>query len=236
VLADDTSLFLDLDGTLVELIDRPDEVVADPALRTLLARLSEKLCGRIAVISGRSIEQLDAILGEIALELAVSGSHGCEHRWQGVSDRVSRPDTLDQAAERLHAFAADREGVLLEEKALGVALHYRMNEAAEADVLAMATRLGEELDLHVQNGKMMVELRVASGDKGGAIRRLMARAPMAGTTPVFIGDDLTDEPGFVAASKLGGYGILVGPPRESAAAYGLPDPAALRKWLAEALR
>lgn len=235
-LLEGASLFLDLDGTLLDLIDRPDEVVADAELRNLLARLMVRLDHRLAVISGRSLAQVDAILGDIADELAVSGSHGTEYRWQGIWAGPERPATLDVAADRLRFFANTRDGVLVEEKSYGVALHYRMNPAVECEAQAVVARLADELGLGIQHGKMMVELRVADGDKGRAVRHLMSRAPMTGTRPIFIGDDLTDEPGFVTAREFGGHGILVGPLRPSAADYGLSGPAELRRWLEGSLK
>lgn len=237
-LLDGASLFLDLDGTLLDLEDRPEDVRADAALRALLGALGARLDGRLAVVSGRSLAQIDAILGDAAETLAVSGSHGCEHRWNGVEARPARPAALDHAAERFHAFAKGRPGLLVEEKSFGVALHYRLapEAEAEAEARALAAALADELDLCLQPGKMVAELRVAGGDKGRVVHRLMDRPPMRGTRPVFIGDDVTDEAGFAAARALGGHGILVGAARASAADHGLESPAALRAWLAEALR
>lgn len=235
-LLKDASLFLDLDGTLLEFMDRPENVRADASLRELLVRLATRLERRIAIVSGRSLEQIDEILGDTATELAVSGSHGCEHRWNGVWARPSRPEALDTAAERMRAFVDDRPGLLVEEKSFGVALHYRMKPQAQEAARAFAGGLAEELGLGLQHGNMMVELRVASGNKGSTVRRLMDRPPMHGTRPIFIGDDVTDEDGFTAASGLGGAGILVGPDRPTAAAYRLPCPADLRAWLAETAR
>lgn len=226
-----SSLFLDLDGTLLELIDQPDKVVADAQLRDLLGRLTDRLDGRLAIVSGRSIAQMDAILGPIAHNVAISGSHGSEHRWQGVAAHPVRPRTLDEAAERFRDFADAHAGVLVEDKSFGVALHYRMAPSIEADAQALAMALAETLDLKFQPGKMMAELRLPGGDKGKAVHSLMARAPMAGTLPYFIGDDDTDEPGFVAAQMLGGAGILVGNRTPTAAIYALPDPAAVGDWL-----
>lgn len=226
-----TSLFLDLDGTLLELVERPDAVVADDSLRNLIMRLAEKLEGRLAVISGRSLAQLDAILGSVAHRIAVSGSHGSEHRWRGVSAQPIRPPALDEAASRLRPFAEAHAGVLVEEKSYGVALHYRMAPAVEPEARFIVERLADELELSLQDGKMMIELRTPGGDKGAAVRRLMACAPMVGTLPVFVGDDITDEAGFVAARSLGGSGILVGSPRATAAIHRLSDPAAVRAWL-----
>ncbi len=205
-------------------------------MRALLAGLVRRLDGRIAVVSGRSVAQVDAILGPVAQDLAVSGSHGCEHRWQGVWAQPGRPEALDRAAARFRAFAEGRDGVLVEEKSFGAALHYRANPAAGAEAHRLAGQVAGECGLHIQPGKMMVELRTGGGDKGTAVRRLMERPPMAGTLPVFAGDDLTDEPGFAAARELGGHGILVGSPRKTAATAWLPDPAALRRWLGEGAR
>jgi trehalose 6-phosphate phosphatase len=234
-LLNGASLFLDLDGTLLELIDDPDAVVADQLLRDLLLALVARLDGRLAVISGRSLAQLEAILGPVCDAVALSGSHGCEHRWRGVAAQPSRPASLDAAAERFRTFADAHPGAIVEDKSYGVALHYRLAPMVEQGAHALAEQLACALDLQLQPGKMMVELRVPGGDKGVAVRRLMGRPPMAGTTPIFLGDDVTDEAGFEAAHALGGAGILVGTPRETAAGYALPDPASVRAWLAEAI-
>lgn len=225
------TLFLDLDGTMLELIDRPDQVMADAALQALLTRLADRMDGRLAVVSGRSIAQLDAILGSVAHRLALSGSHGSEHRWRGVRAHPVRPSTLDEAHARFQDFADAHAGVLVENKSFGVALHYRMAPAAGAQAQALAAALAERHELHFQPGKMMVELRLPGGDKGKAIAMLMARPPMAGTRPWFVGDDATDEPGFTAVRALGGAGVVVGGRRPTQALYALSDPAAVRHWL-----
>lgn len=225
------SLFLDLDGTLLDLVDRPDDVMAGPALRALLLKLSENLDGRLAIVSGRSVAQIDDILGNVARKIAIAGSHGIEHRWPGMSASPIRPVTLDEAAEHFQSFAAQREGVLVEDKSFGVALHYRLRPQAEEEAQHLAQDLAQRLGLHYQPGKMMAELRVAGGNKGSAVHMMMARAEMSRTHPVFLGDDDTDEAGFIAVRKYGGAGVLVGPPRASAALYRLPDPAAVHNWL-----
>lgn len=232
---DEISLFLDLDGTLLEFADSPQDVVADAALRALLAGLGERLAGRLAIISGRSIAQIDDILGPLASQLALSGSHGTEHRWPGIEAHPVRPAALDEVSRRFRDFAQGREGVIVEDKSYGVALHFRLHPDAQAEALALADALARSLELRMQPGKMMAEVRLPGGDKGRAIATHMARAPLAGTRPWFLGDDETDEPGFVTARSFGGAGILVGTPRETAALYHLPHPTAVRDWLASLL-
>lgn len=232
-LLESASLFLDFDGTLVEIADRPDAVAVDAALADLLVSLGQRLGGRVAVVSGRSIAQLDALLGPVAQTLALSGSHGCEHRWHGITAHPVRPGSLDDVAEAMRAAAEGHDGVIVEEKSFGVALHYRLDPGFEPEALLLAERLAARHELATQHGKMMVELRVPGSDKGVAVARLMQRPDMAGTIPVFIGDDLTDESAFAAARAGGGHGILVGTARGTQAEYGLPDPAAVRDWLME---
>jgi trehalose 6-phosphate phosphatase len=232
----EASLFIDFDGTLVDLVERPDAVIVDDGLRDLLGALGALYDGRLAIVSGRSIAQLDAMLGPIAGRLAVSGSHGSEHRWQGLEVRPVRPLALDDATEALRRFAAGHPGAIVEAKSYGVALHYRLTPSVKDAAHDLARRLGETYGLALQSGKMMVELRVAGGDKGGAVRQMMRRPPMSGSRPICLGDDLTDETAFAAARELGGAGILVGPARVTEAVYGLPDVAAVRAWLAGAMK
>lgn len=246
-----TTMFLDIDGTLLDLTDRPEDVVADGDLRALLANLAVKLDGRLAVVSGRSLDQIDTILGPIAQAIPVTGSHGLEYRWNGIWARPERPASLDEVAQHFSVLARQFPGMLVEEKTYGVALHWRMvapesahparNQArdqARSQAQALAAQLATIHGLVVQHGSDVAELRLAGGDKGQAVRRLMARRGMGGTTPLFFGDDLTDEAGFVAARDLGGRGVLVGARAlagaETAAIYTLPSPAAVRDWLRKA--
>lgn len=233
-LLSSASLFLDFDGTLVDLIDDPDQVRADPELSRLLVRLASALPGRVAIVSGRSIAQLDRMLGAAAHHLALAGSHGAEFRVEGEANEVVAPEALDEIAADMDDFAASRPGVMVERKTLGAGLHYRQAPEQEADALALAGRLAQEHGLYLQRGKMMAEVR-ADGDKGRAVTRLVAGAAMAGTPPLVFGDDLTDEDGFRAAAELGGAGVLVGEPRDTAARYVLPDVPAVRRWLDAAL-
>lgn len=235
-LLDDACLFLDFDGTLVELADRPDGVVVEESLGLLLRRLGEKLDGRIGIVSGRSIEQIDGFLGASLGAYAVVGSHGAEIRHAGrAATGPARPASL-VVAER--AFAERFEGnagVVIEVKTLGVALHYRLDPSVEQEAIALVEAFAARENLAVQHGKMMVELRMAGHDKGTAIAALCETAPFAGRPPVFVGDDLTDETGFVVVAHHGGAGILIGPSRDTAARYRLPDVAAFLTWLENSL-
>ena len=230
----EASLFLDLDGTLVDLIDRPDNVTTDTELRELLVAVQARLDGRLAVVSGRSLVQLDTILGAaLAARLALVASHGAEFRLGGRVDAPARPPALDSVAGEMRAFADRYDGVLLEEKSYGVGLHFRMAPEQGDAALALAATLGRRHGLFVQQGSAMVELRSAGHDKGDAVRQLMRQSPFADGRPVFLGDDITDEAGFAQASAMGGYGVLVGAPRPSAARFHLAAPAAVRIWLKE---
>lgn len=222
------SLFLDFDGTLVNIADRPDAVSVDASLRALMTRLIARLDGRVAIISGRGAGEIDALFGGVAFP--IGGSHGAELRGVDGAKMPDRPAALDDVATRFNGLAETIPGVLVEVKPLGVGLHYRAAPEAEAACRALAQHLAAATGLTLQEGKMVCELR-ASGDKGGAIAALMAAPPFAGSRPIFLGDDVTDEPGFNAAARLGGAGVLVGPPRTTEAAYRLPDVAAVRRWL-----
>ncbi|MEG8025114.1 trehalose-phosphatase [Sphingomonas aurantiaca] len=234
VALDTVSLFFDFDGTLVDLAATPDAVVVDQRLRDALDSLAERYPGRVAIISGRSIEQLDSMLGDHARRFAVAGSHGAERRTpEDGHVAAERPASLEAAAEEFAAFAA-ANGLVYEAKSLGAGLHYRMAPAFEPDAVALAETLADRHGLTLQRGKMMVELRTP-GDKGAALRSLIDAPTMAGTTPYFFGDDVTDEDGFEAARDLGGAGVLIGDARPTAATYRLNDVAALRDWIAAIL-
>ncbi|TKD50304.1 trehalose-phosphatase [Sphingomonas baiyangensis] len=234
-LLDGASLFLDFDGTLVELEDRPDLVRADAELIELVHAVQARLDGRLAIVTGRSSAHIAELFGDPGF--AIGGSHGVEFRWP--DGRVAAPEvpaTLDEAVAALRAFASSRENVLVETKLFGAGLHYRMAPQHEAAALEIAEQLAADHGLHLQPGKMMIELRAAAGDKGTAIRHLMQTEPFAGTKPIFMGDDVTDEDGFRAVAEMGGAGVLVGAPRDTAAGWHLPDVDAVRAWLAEAVR
>jgi trehalose 6-phosphate phosphatase len=226
----DAALFLDFDGTLVELAETPDAIRVSPNLIPLLRRLQARLHSRLAVVSGRSIGTLQTYLP--LDDLAMAGSHGLELRL-GDGSRVPLhpPLGLDEVRSEVRAFAGGRDGLLVEDKPAGVALHYRRAPDEAEPAAAFMTALGERRDLVVQHGHMVVELRPAGADKGDALRALIGQPAFVGARPVFIGDDLTDENAFQAAAALGGAGILVGPERETAALYRLASVAAVYEYL-----
>lgn len=210
-------------------------MTVDAALAALMRRLSTRLGGRLAVISGRSVEQIDALFADPTL--AVGGSHGLELRWaDGRHQTPERPPTLDAVIAAMRALQAAHPGIVIEEKPYSAALHYRLAPEAEAACLALASRLSVESGLPLQPGKMMLELRAVGADKGGALRAFMAAPDFAGTRPFFIGDDVTDEHGFEAAADLGGAGILVGPDRCTAARFRLAGVTDTLAWLDRASR
>lgn len=223
------SLFLDFDGTLVSLADRPDAVRVDARLANLMRRLLDRLEGRIAVVSGRPAMQVKELFN---IDLTIVGSHGMERvGGDGAPKTLERPASLRLVSASMSELARRHQGVLVEEKPLGVALHFRLCPAAEEDCLRLAKGLAGEHGLHLQPGKMMIEVRAGGGDKGTAIRALMREPGMAGRRPVFMGDDLTDEPGFMAVEELSGAGILVGEQRTTAARYRLESVEATLAWL-----
>lgn len=228
-LLGDASLLLDFDGTLVELAPTPEAVIVDGRLRKVLAQANEMLSGRVAIISGRPIAQIEGFLGT---DLAVSGSHGLEIRWSsGRRQTPDRPPALDLALDRMTAWSDDRPGTLVEDKPFGAALHWRRAPEFGTEAEALASALAKQTGLTLQAGKMMAELRLGGADKGVALTALMAEPPMRGTRPIFFGDDVTDEPAMAAAAALGGAGVLVGGERASAARYRLDGVPAVLDWL-----
>jgi len=224
------SLFLDFDGTLVEIEARPDGVKVEARLVDLLSALSSRLQGRVAIVSGRPADQVRSLFGAPAF--AIAGSHGVELHWP--DGRVAAPAIDERRATmfaRLRPLELRFPGVIVEDKPFGVALHFRQAPHAAEHCRLEATRISEETGFTLQSGKMVIELKMSNANKGIAVQAFMAEAPMKGTTPIFIGDDETDEAGFVMAEKLGGVGIVVGSRRPTAASYCLPDVLSALQWL-----
>jgi trehalose 6-phosphate phosphatase len=232
-LLDDAALFLDFDGTLVELAERPDAIRVPPTLGALLERLQTRLEGRLAVVSGRALADLDRHLPK---GICASGSHGLELRLpDGSALPLSVPAGLDDVRAAARSFADAHPGLIIEDKPAGIAVHFRLAPQHEAPVRAHLEALAATYGFVLQEGKMVSELRPPGADKGDALRSLMREPRFAAASPVFMGDDLTDEHAFAAAADLGGAGILVGPPRATAARYRLASVPAVAAWLEGAL-
>lgn len=229
-----TALFLDLDGTIADIAARPGDVGPVGPRNRLLQALDGALDGRIAVLTGRTLEEADRIL-ESAVPTIVA-VHGLEWRRADGTKRTTAPSAaLVEAQTRLAALARACPGLIVEEKGVSVALHYRQAPQAEEAVLEATARIASASELTVQNGAMVSELRTPGPDKGDSLRALMEEPTFAGFTPVMVGDDLTDEQAFAAAAAMGGYGVLVGPPRETHARFGLDSVDEVLAWLGAAL-
>ncbi len=231
------ALFLDVDGTLLEIAARSDLVRAPPELPALLGDLGAERGGALALISGRPLAELDRLFQPWCG--AAAGVHGSERRradgtFADHTD-VAATVAIDQIRPRLTAFACARSGLLLEDKHSALALHYRAAPERAAEVRALAETLcrqaGSVLRLIV--GKMVVEFRPSGTNKGTAIAAFLSESPFLGRRPVFLGDDATDEDGFEEIARRGGVGIRVGEPAKTRASYALPSVAAVLAWLAE---
>jgi trehalose 6-phosphate phosphatase len=226
-----SALFLDLDGTLAPFAARPELVGPQTRRTAALNDAQAALGGRLAVISGRPLDDIDRILDGAAS--AAAGVHGLERRnAAGVVKRAEPDPAVALVSEVFRGLADAEPGLLVEDKGLSVALHYR-NAPNAADIAeATAERLAKRTGLKLQRGDCVVELRTPGADKGDALRAFMDEPPFQGALPIFVGDDLTDEAGFAAATDLGGYGIRVGSPqRPTAARYALADIEAALAWL-----
>lgn len=222
------ALFLDFDGTLVDIAASPDAVTLPQRLSKRLERLSQHLGGALALVTGRSIESLQNFLGPLAVHLA--GSHGGDVRApDGTALRNGEPLPL-QVVEALSRFAI-ANSLLYESKAHGAALHYRDRPELESVTCGFAADLANAHGLITKAGKCVIELVWPGADKGGAVDLLAARDPFAGALPVFIGDDVTDEDGFAACTRLGGFGIAVGERASAVSSYRLATVKDVHAWL-----
>jgi trehalose 6-phosphate phosphatase len=224
------ALFLDMDGVLAPLAATPDAVKPVSRRTEVLKRLHQGLGGRLAIISGRTLREIDRISG--TTHLAASGVHGLERRrGDGSFDSAAASPGVAAAAQAFIDFQQTRPGVIVEPKGVSVGLHYRQAPDQESAALALAGQVADRTGLTMQPGNLVVELKTPGADKGTALTAFMDESPFKGARPVMLGDDLTDEDGFRAARALGGLGVLVGPERETAAAYRLDDVEAVLDWL-----
>jgi trehalose 6-phosphate phosphatase len=233
----DWAFFLDIDGTLLDIEQRPEAVHVGPRELELVSALHRATHGALALVSGRPLAGIDLLFHPLKLPLA--GQHGAERRdARGVRHRHRFPvRLLQRAAQPVREFAAAHQGILFEDKGASVALHYRLApqlvDAAEAVVREAAQSAAGGLQM--QHGKMVFELKPAGCDKGTAIEQFMQDEPFAGRTPVFLGDDVTDEDGFRAVNRLNGHSLKVGE-GPSVARWRLAGPREARAWLGDWLQ
>lgn len=201
-----------MDGTLLDIAPTPDAVVVDAALPVLLRRVREALDGAVALVSGRSLAQLDELFAPDRWPAA--GLHGLERRDSSGRTHLPAPDdsALDEARRSLADVMARAPGARLEDKGRSLAVHYRAAPAHEhvlrRELGAIAARLGERF--HVLEGRRVLELKPVAATKARAIEAFLAESPFAGRVPMFIGDDVTDLDGFAAVEAAGGVSVAVG--------------------------
>jgi trehalose 6-phosphate phosphatase len=226
LLSPSSALFLDFDGTMVDIAPQPHAVTVPQALIGALRELHASLQGAVAVISGRPIEQIDAFLQP--LRLPVAGVHGAERRAADGQVHLLHTHPLDHVEDAARGLAEQHAGLLVENKRGSLALHFRQRPDLEDLCLAvMQQAVAESPGITLLRGKMVAEAKPGGASKGRAIEDFLREPPFAGRRPVFIGDDFTDEVGFSTVQRLGGIGIKVGE-GATAAWRRLPDPAALR--------
>jgi len=214
---------------LVELAAGPDAIALRPGLADSLLKLADKLEGRLALVSGRSIENLQTFLG--ALPITTAGSHGAAIRRADGTTLGREPEGIAKGAQdELRRFASEL-GINLEGKTHGAALHFRSAPDLEPQAHAFADQIAAKYGLAAKRGKCVVELVEQGADKGTAVHRIMAETPFAGATPWFLGDDVTDEDGFAACKSIGGGAVLVGERINTLASHALPNVVAVHQWL-----
>ncbi|MEN3259301.1 trehalose-phosphatase [Sodalis endosymbiont of Spalangia cameroni] len=230
VLAE-TACFFDVDGTLAGIETRPEWVTIPGDIKQALCDLSDAAGGALALVSGRPVAELDSL--SAPLRGPAAGVHGAERRdARGAFHRVALSGTIATAlARELKQAIAAFDGCHVEEKGVAFALHYRQGEHYRDRILALAQDMVTRYpELVLQPGKCVVELKPAGVDKGAAIAAFMQEPPFVGRTPLFIGDDLTDEAGFKQVNALQGISIKVGP-GTTVARYHLDDVSQVHRWI-----
>lgn len=227
------ALFLDIDGTLLDIAPSPDDVHAPTDLELTLNQLSQRLGGAMALLTGRQIDFVDRLFP--AHQFAVAGLHGAESRAHSSAIERIEPDAnFIKAKAYLRAISRKLPGVVFEDKYAAAALHFRNTPAMQSNVehsIALAADMVGP-GWTVQRGKMVVELRPVGNDKGTALQRFMTEPVFSGRIPLAFGDDLTDEAMFRAAIKLGGHAVRIGDSLKGSSATALlPTPSDLRSWL-----
>jgi trehalose 6-phosphate phosphatase len=233
----DWALFLDIDGTLIDIAPSPFQVEVPSSLPALLENLVRALAGAVALVTGRSLADMDRLFGP--LSATVVGQHGAEiRRPGGRTETLHQPANgpLQQLLPRLENFIAERSGLLIEDKGHTIAVHYRLAPQFRKELYRFLIEItaGLDAEIAIVAGKRVFELKPAGISKGKAVEYLMQSGPFSGRTPVFIGDDTTDEDGFAAVKAAHGHAIRVGGGRESLATWQIPDPDSVRRFLAQA--
>lgn len=231
--AEDLALFLDVDGTLLEIAATPGRVRVPASLRNTLRLAFERQHGALALLSGRSLEDLDELFG--FRDFPASGKRGLEVRLP--SGEIVRPEmdssALDHPRHWLRELEKRDRGLLLEDKGLALALHFRMAPKMATEVeLVMNEMLNELGDGFVmRQGKCVYELMPRGFDERTAIHRFMQEREFAGRRPVFVGDDPSDEVGFRAVNEMGGHSIRVGDLEATSARYRFSSVSSVTAWL-----
>ena len=229
----DWALFLDFDGTIVDIAPTPGSVEVPDRLPSLLVALHDALGGAVAIVTGRPIEQIDGFLDTVVP--AVAGLHGLERRRADgtIARSPLRPDDLHEVLALLQDFAAEHPGVLVEDKTYSVALHYRLAPSSKNACRDLVNEAVERTmgGWQVIEGKCVFEIRPRDSTKGTAIEAFMSEAPFRGRMPVFCGDDRTDEDGFRVVNTQGGASIRVGPSSTTRAAVQIDTVGELLGWL-----
>jgi trehalose 6-phosphate phosphatase len=227
------ALFLDVDGTLLEIAATPDRVRVPSSLRNTLQIAFEREEGALALLSGRPLEDLDELFSPCVFP--ASGKHGLEIRVP--SGRVIRPEfdpsMLDRARGWLKLLQKENRGLLLEDKGVALAMHCRLAPRLAPEIEMVMNEMSAELGeaFIVRQGKCVFELMPRGFDERTAIQLLMKEREFAGRTPVFVGDDPTDEVGFQAVNEMGGHSIRVGKLEETAARYRFSNVSTVVAWL-----
>ncbi|WP_366658434.1 trehalose-phosphatase [Fodinicurvata sp. EGI_FJ10296] len=229
------ALFLDVDGTLVEIVDRPDLVTLASGLVDLLARLHDGMDGAVALVSGRTLVSLNRMFAP--LRLSAAGQHGLEIRLADgtIARHDTPPEYLAEVDSLLTETVAAAPGLLIERKGLTIAVHYRNADHQLGPLLATETRILQRFDGIIQSihGKKVIEFKPVGINKASAVETLMTSPPFAGRHPVFAGDDTTDEDGFAAAIRAGGVAIQVGDREPTLAQWRTPTVGNFIAWLTE---
>jgi trehalose 6-phosphate phosphatase len=227
------AILLDIDGTIVDIAPTPRQVWVSPDLRHTLARLQELTGGALALVSGRKLSEIDLLFAP--LQLAAIGGHGAEIRPVPGTEPQARAASLDDDLKRQLATLSELgPGVLVEDKGYSLALHYRLAPDLGPALHAAVARICAALPsgtVEILPGKSVVEVKPTRVSKALAVRELMKYPPFTDRHPIFIGDDVTDEPVFGVIPNFGGLGFSVG--RIVPGVNGHFDkPEDVRSWLA----